>query len=725
MTARQFAAALPSPIVEAANRAPVDHGRALFDLLRQKWKEVPAGLTERVDTGKVLALSDWELRDYWEGVWHVATTGPAYAVRGWYQEQYADMFRGKRVLEIGSGCGIDGVNFIRQGAKWYFADIVPNNLKLIRRILDAFGLDCEGVTVIEDLQSFDRIPSGFDFIYCQGSMINVPFDFARRETLQILTRLKPGGRWIERCYPQERWAREGRLPFAEWGKVTDGEATPWVEWYDLERLRARFAPVVVSPLTAFNYYNDELNWFDLKIDAVPDGAQIARLLTEAAPRRLPIGLTPQGFKRHGATTVEPVQSATGPALRVRTPAPIWAFALQGTIGAQTLRSALADPADTQVVPAIEITLSVQQGRVGVGLVSDDMSTYMLQERYLSPRDEPQVLTLPCPAGHARYHLILRNTQGGDTPSIFTLHQIVLTSHRADDPGSAPNLIGGTAPVIALSALVRRHQQATIAENGGSEASLAPSEMPIFVRAVDIDRLDRTLGFAEPSAPISTDRNKEYRGWSMENDDAPILAYLYRNHRPKRHLEFGTWEGFGATLCAANSDAEIWTLNLPDGERDAAGGPVYASARADNDRPVEANPYTIDAGKGAYYQTDSGPFIGWRYRQAGLKGRVHQILVDTTKWDTSAFAPGFFDSVLIDGGHHANVVVSDTEKALPLLRSGGLMLWHDFCPADGPMTDFPATRGVVWGIHQGWRRWSQHFSQMFWVRPSFLLVGVKR
>jgi len=225
MTAKHFAdpgqrgphaAAIPSPIVEAADKVTHDHGRALFDLLRQKWKEVPAGLVDRVDTGKVLTLSDWELRDYWEGVWHESTSGAAYAVRGWYQEQYRDMFRGKRVLEIGSGCGIDGVDFIRNGAKWYFADIVPGNLKLIRRILDAFGLDCEGMTYIEDLTSLDKIPDGFDFIYCQGSMINVPFAVARRETLQLVSHLRPGGRWVERCYPRERWAREGGLPFANW-----------------------------------------------------------------------------------------------------------------------------------------------------------------------------------------------------------------------------------------------------------------------------------------------------------------------------------------------------------------------------------------------------------------------------------------------------------------------------------------------------------------------------
>jgi predicted nicotinamide N-methyase len=76
-------------------------------------------------------------------------------VRGWYQAVYSDIFRGRRVLEIGSGMGIDGIHFIREGAIWHFTDILPSNLTLIRRTLGAFNLDCEGMTLIESLASLD------------------------------------------------------------------------------------------------------------------------------------------------------------------------------------------------------------------------------------------------------------------------------------------------------------------------------------------------------------------------------------------------------------------------------------------------------------------------------------------------------------------------------------------------------------------------------------------
>src|SRR5262249_25534439 len=155
------------------------------------WATIPAGLVERRQSDLLLGLSERELREYWEGVQAQTSLGAGFPVRGWYHKLYADVFRGRRVLEIGSGMGIDGIHFIRNGASWYFVDIVRSNLTLIKRTLAAFDLPYEGMSWIEDLRSFDEIPTDFDFIYCQGSLINVPFQFARVETLHVISKLKP------------------------------------------------------------------------------------------------------------------------------------------------------------------------------------------------------------------------------------------------------------------------------------------------------------------------------------------------------------------------------------------------------------------------------------------------------------------------------------------------------------------------------------------------------
>lgn len=234
--------------------------------------------------------------------------------------------------------------------------------------------------------------------------------------------------------------------------------------------------------------------------------------------------------------------------------------------------------------------------------------------------------------------------------------------------------------------------------------------------VPVEGLAAALGFAETMATPLSNRVTPYPAFRMERHDAPVLAYLYRNHAPLRHLEFGTWEGFGATLCARSCGARIWTLNLPGGERHAeTGRPLYQRAAANGDAAQDS------AGAA---QTDAGAFIGRLYREAGFAGRVEQILADSTQWDHSSFGDGFFDSVLIDGGHTPDVVASDTAAAIRLLRPGGLCLWHDFCPAPAAMAAMPATRGVVRALVDHFADWAPMFAKAFWIRRTFLLAGVR-
>jgi hypothetical protein len=91
----------------------------------------------------------------------------------------------------------------------------------------------------------------------------VPFALAKQECANILPHLKIGGRWIELCYPPERWIKEGCLPFEEWGKRTDGERTPWMEWYNLAKLQRRLAPAQFRALLDFNFGNEAFNWMDM------------------------------------------------------------------------------------------------------------------------------------------------------------------------------------------------------------------------------------------------------------------------------------------------------------------------------------------------------------------------------------------------------------------------------------------------------------------------------
>jgi predicted O-methyltransferase YrrM len=210
-------------------------------------------------------------------------------------------------------------------------------------------------------------------------------------------------------------------------------------------------------------------------------------------------------------------------------------------------------------------------------------------------------------------------------------------------------------------------------------------------------------FLRTSAPLAMSRgriDKPLSNWKMETDDAPLLELLWRSQAPRRHLEFGTWEGFGTTLVARVTDAEIWTVNLSTGEARTDGTSLYAS-------------------------TDLGEFVGRIYRQAGYSDRVHQLLCDSRAFDAARFGPDHFDTVLIDGGHTPDVVASDTDNALRVLRPGGMCVWHDFCPDPEALANNLAPLGVVQAVVENFDRWSSHFESVFWIRKSWILVGYRR
>lgn len=234
-----------------------------------------------------------------------------------------------------------------------------------------------------------------------------------------------------------------------------------------------------------------------------------------------------------------------------------------------------------------------------------------------------------------------------------------------------------------------------------------------------------LGWSEPPPETSA----TFENWRMEDDDAPLLAYLYRHFAPRRHLEFGTWQGFGACLCLEASAATVWTLNLPDGETKADGSWAYGHRVTDGSAaPAGAvvEHYGHDAeGPRTYHRTDAGGYIGRLYREKGLGHRVCQVYCDSTKWDTSAYRPDFFDSALIDGGHTPGVVISDTRKALEVVRPGGLVLWHDFCPVPAIRERFSSVAGVTAGVEALLPELRQQLSLLCWVQPSWVLLGLKQ
>ena len=116
-----------------------------------------------------------------------------------------------------------------------------------------------------------------------------------------------------------------------------------------------------------------------------------------------------------------------------------------------------------------------------------------------------------------------------------------------------------------------------------------------------------------------------------------LAAICRYRKPKRIFEIGTYTGSSTLVMSLNAahETEIFTLDLAPGE-----------------------------------------LIGSVFRNTTQGSRIQQLYGDSLSFD---FVPynGTADLVLVDANHSYECVKSDTEKALALLRRGGIIVWDDY------------------------------------------------
>lgn len=368
----------------------------------------------------------------------------------------------------------------------------------------------------------------------------------------------------------------------------------------------------------------------------------------------------------------------------------WSYALSYPLDEESLQG-LA-PNDALI---IECRVRVHEGDLGIVAIGADYSSFASRERTVRANAAPVTVRVWVRDPGKANHLLFRNAASDGTATRFAI--LGLRAHRM--PAGRDFQASWSSPEsrsIPLAELGRALAWAgTTWDQPFPARQLAATSASLEI--VDTADLPSVLGVAGQAQPIAAN-SKALADWKMESDDAPILEQLWRAVAPRRHLEFGTWEGFGATLVARVTDAEIWTLNLPEGETGTDGATLYSS-------------------------TDSGQFIGRLYREAGFASRVHQVLCDSRDFDTRPFEQERFDTVLIDGGHTPDVVTSDTEKALRVVRKGGTCVWHDFCPDPDALSRNLAPLGVVQAVVENFDAWRARFDRLFWIRKSWILVGL--
>ncbi len=196
----------------------------------KKWSTLPAG-KYRKKIAELNTLSDEELMKAYDSfipVWD--------SERGWEHARYSAMFRGLKVLEVGSGLGYDALVLSKFAKTWTCADILQINIDLVSRLAKLKGADNLSTQFLQDVcnHNFEKRFNGF---YAHGVLHHVPFAIAKEQVNNISKYLESGTKIALLMYPKERWEHAGKLEFENFGVLTDGEGTPWAEWYDDDKIK--------------------------------------------------------------------------------------------------------------------------------------------------------------------------------------------------------------------------------------------------------------------------------------------------------------------------------------------------------------------------------------------------------------------------------------------------------------------------------------------------------
>jgi predicted O-methyltransferase YrrM len=139
-----------------------------------------------------------------------------------------------------------------------------------------------------------------------------------------------------------------------------------------------------------------------------------------------------------------------------------------------------------------------------------------------------------------------------------------------------------------------------------------------------------------------------------------LVLLLKKTPAASVFEFGTYKGVSITQLTLNlpEHARIFTLDLPEERTD-----IRLQITDPDERDI-----ALEGGKGALVPDE-------------LKARIQFLEQDSALLDETPFI-GQMDFVFVDGAHSADYVRNDSEKGWRMLRSGGIIAWHD-CRVDDP------------------------------------------
>lgn len=135
----------------------------------------------------------------------------------------------------------------------------------------------------------------------------------------------------------------------------------------------------------------------------------------------------------------------------------------------------------------------------------------------------------------------------------------------------------------------------------------------------------------------------------------VICQIIRKYQPMRIFEIGTFQGRTTLNMALNAPkAQIFTLDLPAEE-------------------LSDTKMQIEKAEEAYVNKT---LSGERFLNHPAQKNIEQLFGDSATFDFSPYYNSI-DLMFVDGSHAYEYVINDTDRALKLVRKGGIILWHDY------------------------------------------------
>lgn len=227
-----------------------------FAAQKKAWSSPPVDDIGYIPAKDLLAMSDDDF---------VATMTAAIENRysGWrnYRNRWWDHLlpetdENKRVLDYGCGIGIEALQYTGRGNEVWVADIVPDNLKVARRLFKLSGEQMEGSPLVLTakppfLSKSDDLAAReyFDIIHCAGVLHHIPN--AQEVVKQMHSWLVPKGELRLMLYSDVAWTVATGVPpprdtpthehpmFETYVRHWDAVGG-YADWYDAPKLQAWF-----------------------------------------------------------------------------------------------------------------------------------------------------------------------------------------------------------------------------------------------------------------------------------------------------------------------------------------------------------------------------------------------------------------------------------------------------------------------------------------------------